>query len=176
MRQSVLRRPAMYFGNSDAADWPLSFAAWAAIDLLGYAVGPVRHVTLTLHHHGGLSAVVNSARVIWPATSTPRPVDDLIRRRMWWLRLTLSAKVTVQRDGKPPGEPQRVGEELVWTDLDIATQMMLDPELLGVGSDRWWQAGTDRLRALFESDEHRLPLGCSVAIGNEVTSTRVEVL
>jgi hypothetical protein len=165
----------MYFGDIDVADWPLSFAAWAANDLLGYAVGSVRHVTLTLHHHGGLSAVVDKARVIWPATRALRPVDELIRRRMWWLQLTLSATVTVQRDGKEPGEPQRIGEEFVWTDLDIATQMMLDPELIGVGSDRWWQAGTDRLRALFESDEHRLSPGCSVAIRNEVTGTSVEV-
>jgi len=42
LREAVLCRPTMYFGDYAASDWPLVIAAWTATELLDHAVGRSR--------------------------------------------------------------------------------------------------------------------------------------
>jgi hypothetical protein len=87
---------------------------------------------VTLHQDGDLSAAVTGARVVWPVTARHAPVEELIRRRMWWHQLTQSTVVVVRRNGMSPGSADVLDEELVWKDLDIAVRSTLDADLIGL--------------------------------------------
>jgi hypothetical protein len=149
LREAVLRRPAMYFGDYRPSDWPLVIAAWTAAELLDYQTRPARQVILTLHRGGDLSATAAGARVPCSATGRRWPIGDLVRRRMWWHQLCRSTTVTITRNGTDPGEPQHVGDQVVWDDLSIEVRMALDPDIIGAAPGTWWGDGPARPREVF---------------------------
>jgi hypothetical protein len=175
LREAVARHPAMYFGDHPTADWPLVVAAWTAFDLLDYGVGSQRSVELILHRDGALSAAVAKGRVARSVTARPAPVDELVRRRMWWHRLGRSTEVTVLRDGGPVGAAEVVGDELVWDDLDIGVRLVLDVDLIGTSPGQWWHAGPARLRALLTTDRFRPAPGQRLTIIDEAAGTTTRI-
>jgi hypothetical protein len=175
LREAVLRRPAMYFGSYPASDRPLVIAAWTATTLLDYAVGPDPQVDVTLHRGGGLSAEVVGARLTWPAAARLRPIDEMVRQRMWWHQLARSTTVTVHQNGNQPSTPQRTDDELAWNDLDIITRLELDADLIGTAPDEWWRDGLARLQSVFATDRFRLPPGHRVAITDEASEAVTHV-
>lgn len=175
LREAVVRRPAMYFGTYPTADWPLVIAVWTATDLLHYAVGPEPQVGVTLHDGGDLSAEVLGARVEWPATAKPHPVEELVRHRMWWRHLTRSTTVSVRQGARPPAAPQRIDVDLVWNDLDILARFELDADLIGVAADEWWRDGPIRLRDVFATPHFRLAPGHRLTITDEATDTILQI-
>lgn len=171
LREAVARRPAMYFGDYTAEDWPLVIAAWTATDLLDYVVTPRSHAMITLHRNGDLSAAAPGARLTCRVTAQPRSADDVIRRRMWWHQLCSSMAVTVLRNVTPSGTADIIGDELVWNDLSIAVRLTLDADLVGVPSQMWWQDGAARLRAVFATDRFRLPPDRHLTVTDEAAGT-----
>jgi hypothetical protein len=176
LREVVARRPAMYFGDYPPSDWPLVIAAWTAHTVLDYVVGPHPRVDVTLHRFGDLSAAVAGARLTWPATATLRPLDELVRRRMWWHQLARATAVTVRQGGNHPSTPKKTGGDLVWSDLDIVTRLEFDADLIGVAPDEWWRDGPARLQNVFATRRFRLSPGHRVVIADEasVRSVRIE--
>jgi hypothetical protein len=110
LREAVLRRPAMYSGDYRPLDWPLVIAAWTAAEMLDYGCAPRRQAAVTLHRDGGLSASVAKARMVQPAAAQRLPIEELVRRRMWWHQLARSTTVTVDQAGKAAVEPQRTDD------------------------------------------------------------------
>ncbi|WP_433087490.1 hypothetical protein ACQP1P_16195 [Dactylosporangium sp. CA-052675] len=171
LREAVARRPAMYFGDYAAEDWPLVIAAWTATDLLDYVVTPRPRAMVTLHRDGDVSAAVSGARLTWPVAARPRSADDVIRRRMWWHQLGSSMAVTVLRNGTPSGMADVIGDELVWNDLSIAVRLTLDADFVGVAPQMWWRDGVARLRAVFATDRFRLPPDQQLTVTDEAAGT-----
>ncbi|MEV6967401.1 hypothetical protein AB0M47_20085 [Hamadaea sp. NPDC051192] len=169
-REAVCSRPAMYFGDSPPADWPLIFCAWTVHELLDYATEPAKQVDLGLHHGGALTAEVHRARLAWPAAAKAAAIEEIVQRRMWWTLLCRTSTVTVDQAGRPPGSPQRVGDQLIWEGLRIATRIDLDPELFGVSAERLWRDAVARLRPTFATDRFRLPHGSRVKITADADS------
>lgn len=161
----------MYFGDYSAEDWPLVIAAWTAAGLLEYVAAPKPRVMVTLHRDGDLSAAVTGGRLSWPVVAKPRPVEDLIRERMWWRQLSSSMTVVVLRNGRPPETAEIVGDELVWNDLDIAVRLTLDVEFLGVPPQSWWRDSVARLRAVFDSNSVRLQPDRQLLVTDEAAET-----
>jgi hypothetical protein len=171
LREAVARRPAMYFGDYPAADWPLVIAAWTAIDLLDYVATPEPRAMVTLHRGGDISAAVSGARLTWPVTAIPRSAEDLIRRRMWWRQLGSGMAVAVLRNGAPPATAETVGDEWVWDDLSVAVRLTLDADLIAVAPQVWWQDGVARLRAVFDTDRFRLQRDRQLVVTDEAAGT-----
>ncbi len=175
LREAVMRRPTMYFGDYAASDWPLVIAAWTATELLDYAVGPEPHVDVTLHRDGDLSAAVVGARVTRPRSTKPVSVDELVRRRMWWHHLGRSIAVDVHRNGMPPGAGHAVGDEMVWDDLDIVVRLAFDADLIGSEPQMWWHDGGARLRVMFATDRFRVPSGRQIVIADEAAEAMTRI-
>jgi hypothetical protein len=162
----------MIFGDYSAEDWPLVVTAWTAIDLLEYVTTPEPRAMVTLHRDGDVSATVTGARLSWPVSAKPRPVEDLIRERMWWRQLSSSMTVTVLRNGTPPETAETVSDELVWNDLDIAVRLTPDAEFLAVPPQSWWRDGVARLRAVLDSsDSLRLRPDRQLLVTDEAAGT-----
>lgn len=165
----------MYFGSCPAEDWPLVIAALMSIDILDYAIAPEPRATVTLHRDGDVSVAVTDARLRRPVSAKPWPVEDLIRRRMWWLQLGSAMTVAVLRDGTPPETAEVVHDELVWNDLDIAVRLTFDAEFLRVPPQSWWRDGVARLRAVLDSGSVRLPPGRRLLVTDEAAGTTVSI-
>ncbi|HEV7711331.1 MAG TPA: hypothetical protein VGP16_24290 [Asanoa sp.] len=157
----------MYFGDLAAPDWPLVIVAWTAVELLDYGAASASHVDVTLHRGGSFSAAVAQARVARPTTARAMAVDDLMRGRMWWHDLCQSTTVDVRRDGLVAGEPDVVGDEVVWDGLSIVVRMTLDPAVIDAPSAWWWSDGQARLRTLFSTGDFRLKPGYRVNITDD---------
>jgi hypothetical protein len=176
LREAVLHRPAMFFGDYRPPDWPVVIAAWTAADMLDYAVPPRRRAAVTLHGDGDLSATVAMARVVRPAAARPLPIEELVRRRMWWHQLARSTTVVVGRAGKAAVEPQRVDDGLVWSGLDIVVRLELDAQLVGVAPEAWWQDGPARLRDVFATLGVHLTADDQVVVLDEATGTTLTLV
>jgi hypothetical protein len=64
-----------------------------------------------------------------------------------------------------------VGDELVWSDLDLVVRLDLDADLLGVEPPMWWHDGTARLRAVFSTDRFRPAPGHTPRIIDELAGS-----
>jgi hypothetical protein len=175
LRELVQRRPAMFFGEYGAVDWALVIAAWTASELLDYAVGPQPSVEVTLHQNGDLSAGVTGARLTGPATAHAAAVEEVIRHRMWWHQLARTTTVVVQRDGAPVGRPDVVGDELVWSDLNVVVRLALDADLIGVEPCLWWHDGAARLQAVLSTDRFRPSPGHTLTVIDELAGSTMRI-
>jgi hypothetical protein len=175
LREAVLRRPAMYFGDFRPPDWPLVIAAWTAAQMLDYAVPPRRRATLTLHRNGDLSATIARARIVQPTAAQRLSIEELLRRRMWWHQLTQSTTVVAGQDGKDAAEPQCVDDRLIWTDLDIAVRLEPDPQLIGIAPEVWWQDGPTRLQDVFATLHVQLMADDQLVVLDEATGTTLNI-
>jgi hypothetical protein len=171
LREAVLRRPSMYFGDYRPPDWPLVIAAWTAAEMLDYAVLPQRQAAVTLHRNGDLSGSVARARIERPATAQRLPIEQLIRRRMWWHELTRSTTIAVGPDGTDAAAPEHVDDRLVWSDLDIVVRLELDAQLIGVAPEQRWQDGPARLQHVFATRRFNLRADDRLVILDEATGT-----
>jgi hypothetical protein len=176
LREAVLRRPAMYFGGYRPPDWPLVIAAWTAAEMLDYAVPPRRQAAVTLHRNGDLSASVAMARIVQPAAALRLPVEELVRRRMWWHQLARSTTVVAGRDGEDAAEPQHVDDRLVWTDLAIVVRLELDAQLIGIASEAWWQDGPARLQDVLATLSFHLAAHDQLVVLDEATGTTLNLI
>ncbi|MEV0272289.1 hypothetical protein AB0H43_26230 [Hamadaea sp. NPDC050747] len=167
LREAVCARPAMYFGDWPAADWPLVMCAWTVHELLAYSAEAPKRVDVTLGIDGVLAAAVDQARLTWPTRAKKTTVEEIVGRRMWWAQLGHSNTVTIQQAGRTPGPPKQVGDLLIWDGLRITTRMDLDPEMFGVPADSMWLDAAPRLGQIFTTDRFRLPTDSQVMITND---------
>ncbi|WP_433796491.1 hypothetical protein [Actinoplanes sp. CA-252034] len=174
-RETVARHPAMFFGSHPAGEWPLLIAALTAVDLLEYVATPEPRAMVTLHRDGDVSAAVTGAWHSWPVSAEPRPVEDVIRQRMWWHELGSSLTVVVSRNSTPPTTAETVRDELVWIDLDISVRFTPDAEFLGVPPRSWWRDGVARLQAVFDSGSVRLKPDRQLLVTDEAAGTTASI-
>jgi hypothetical protein len=87
---------------------------------------------------------------------------------MWWRGLVQAPTVSV----RPPDAPRRIGEELVWDDLEIRVRFELDADLIGVAPGEWWRDGPSRLREILAAPRYQPAPGHRVTIIDEAACRR----
>ncbi|GAA1646486.1 hypothetical protein GCM10009679_59580 [Saccharothrix algeriensis] len=140
LREAVMARPRMYFGDAPHHDRPIILLAWAVGLLQKFVLPQSPRVRVVVRTDGAFE--VGAQFAVVPIPRSLDTVEEVLLGAAWWTELCRSSHVTAS--GQADAGSDEFGLRLVEVESPVM-QFACDPDVVGAGAQTWWPGWLDRL-------------------------------